>query len=294
MPVLQFPNDIDQAYYNAYQNEEVNELNYFNIQTMHGVNTTSVKFDGSSHINTIYNNLKYIDLDQPLKDTATPFIESMNPFTIEITMDVHVDSSINYFDDKSRIFFAIGQYVAGNPGGIITVGTNANDSLNNNKPVLGFIDQTGSTKSVLTSTSIEIDKTVETTKEYMFRLVFNPEAEGPNRLLLFMSVEGGVEILQSTGKGLSDNYNYNITKPRLYLFTSGWTNEFGWNGAFDYAYGSLKNRSLQVHDSVKFSLDFMLTSLQSISYEDPVFKQPDGIDPDTNYISSEGKIELYF
>jgi hypothetical protein len=291
MTVLEFPNNADVHFYAHHEEASIVNSAYFPINNLDGLITTSVDFKPTPHPSK-YINLKYIDLDQSLEGTQGPFIDSLRPFTIELKMTVHVDGGASYFD-KSRIFFSIGQYVTGNTGGVITVGTNANDVANKKKPVLGFVDQNGLSKSLPFSTSsIDIDDTVGSA-EYTFKIVFNPQTEGANRLLLFVTTADGIEHAQTNGEGLSANNNYNIAKPRLYLFTSGWTNEYGWNGAFDYTYGTLTSRSLKVYNTIRYSTAFLLESMKDVTFEEPRFNQIDGIDPECEYLSPTSTLELY-
>lgn len=296
MTVLEFPNNPDGSEYYAF-NEDAPlsdmDINYFPIKNMNGTRASKTVFDPSSiPPNNKYSGLKYIDLDQSLNGESRPFIESLKPFTIELKLSLHFDD--NYFD-KSRVFFAIGQYVAGKPGGVITVGTNANNSANKKKPILGMIDNYGVKKSLpIEGSSIEIDETTPN-QEYTFKLVFNPQIDGANRVLLFMSnnTTQTTETLQTNGEGLSVNDNFNIAKPRLYLFTSGWTNEYGWNGKFDYAYGTLDRKNLKVYDNVVYSQDFLLNSLNNVQFEKAVLNHEEGIDVTSEFLSSESTIELY-
>ena len=294
MTVLEFPKDVSDvtpAYFAYHQEASLTNSAYFPIRQMNGGAVSSTNFDLLSPASTIYNNLRYIDLDQSLEGESLPFIDSVMPFTIELKLTLHFDGA-DYFD-KSRIFFSIGQYISGKPGGVITVGTNANDSANKKKPVIGFIDQYGVIKSLpISGSSIEIDDSASS-KEYTFKLVFNPQTEGANRLLLFVSNDTVTEALQSNGEGLSINYNFNIAKPRLYLFTSGWTNEYGWNGSFDFAFGTLGTRDLKVYDDVVYSQDFLLNSLNNVQFETAELSHEEGIDVTSQYLSSQSTIEVY-
>lgn len=290
MTVLEFPNDKDLGMYAYHDGASFMGSSYFPINNMHGNYASSTSFIPSNI--SKYEYLRYIDLNQNLEGDTLPFINTGNPFTVEVKMTIHVDDA-NYFD-KSRVFFSIGQFVAGKHGGIITVGTNANDPLNKNKPVLGLIDQNGVKKSVpISGTSMEISDSITSAgKEYSFRLIFNPNNSTSNRVTLFMSEGDGEEVLQSNGEGLSINHNYHITKPRVYLFTSGWTNEHGWDGNFDYAYGSVDTKDLKITDNVKYPVAYIVNNLKNVSYQ-AGSGQPNSINPSSPYVSSESYLQIY-
>lgn len=288
MPKLEFPNDISSNFFYAFDENTTNMNSYyFPMKVMDGSQVTSVVFN-SSLSSPPYRQIKYIDLDQPLDGQTRPFIDSIKPFTIDITMDLDIVDADTYFD-KSRVFFSIGQAIAGKAGGVITVGTNAEDTTNKRRPVLGFINENVTIKSSPINSSIELD----TSGVYTFKLVFNPQTEGNNRLILFMKKGSDSFITQAHGYGLSINFNYNIAKPRLYLNSSGWTNEYGWNQAFDYAYGTLTDRSLKVYNGVVYSQEFLMESLADVVFEEPEMSQPEGIAADSEVASSDTNLEIY-
>ena len=287
MTSLKFPRDISQNYYHAYQENASMHSGYFPMKDMQGQNVISTVFN-SSTASSPYRNLKYIDLDQPLENETEPFLESMSPFTIDMTMDIDIEDADTYFD-KSRTFFSIGHRVFSKTGGVITVGTNANDTPNKRRPVLGITTEASTIKSLPFTSSIELD----TSGVYTFKLVFNPQTEGNNRIMLFLKKADGSFNTQCHGFGLSVNYNYNITKPRLFLHTSGWTNEYGWDNAFDYSYGTLTDKSLVVSNGVLYSAEFLIESLADVVFEQPTMGQPDGIAADSGVISADTNIELY-
>lgn len=287
MPTLEFPNNIASNFYYAFHQEATTmDTSYFPMNTMEGTNITSVVFNSPEDFP--YRYLKYIDLDQSLEGESTPFFDTMQPFTIDLTMDIDVMDADTYFD-KSRVFFSIGQPIAGKTGGVITVGTNAEDTANKRRPVVGFLNENMTVKAPPINTSIELDSS----GTYSFKLVFNPQTEGNNRLILFMKKGANSFATQSHGYGLSVNFNYHITKPRLYLNSSGWTNEYGWNNTYDYAYGSLTDRSLKVTNGVVYSQEFLLDSLSSVVFEQPEMNQPDGINADSEVASSDTNLEIY-
>ena len=288
MSNLKFPNDIALDYFYAFdENSTTANSAYFPMKKMDGTIITSVVFNSTISASP-YRFIKYVDLDQPLEGSNDPFLDSLNPFTIDLTMDLDLMDADTYFD-KNRVFFSIGQSIAGKTGGVITIGTNAEDSANKRRPVIGLMNENFTIKSPPINTSIELDSS----GVYSFKLVFNPQTEGNNRLVLFMKKGNDSFVSQSHGFGLSVNYNFNITKPRLYLNSSGWTNEYGWNDTFDYAYGSLSNRSLQVSNGVLYPEEFLILSLQGVVFEQPEMSQPDGIAVDSDIASSDTNLEMY-
>lgn len=288
MPSLKFPNNISLNYYYAFDDQAtVMDASYFPMNNIQGNIITSVVFD-STQSSPPYRHVKYIDLDQPLEGKTTPFLDSLKPFTIDITMNLDVMDADTYFD-KNRVFFSIGQPIAGKTGGVITVGTNAEDTANKRRPVIGFLNENLSLKAPPINTSIELDSS----GTYSFKLVFNPQTEGNNRLILFMKKGTDSFVTQSHGYGLSINFNYNVTKPRLYLNTSGWTNEYGWDNTFDYAYGTLTEQSLIVTNGVVYSQEFLIDSLSSVVFEQPEMSQPEGIAADSEVASSDTNLEIY-
>ena len=201
MPTLEFPNNIASNFYFAfYQEATIMDTSYFPMNNMEGTNITSVVFNSPE--NFPYRHVKYIDLDQPVEGKTTPFLDSLNTFTIDITMNLDVMDADTYFD-KNRVFFSIGQPIAGKTGGVITVGTNAEDTANKRRPVIGFLNENLSLKAPPINTSIELDSS----GTYSFKLVFNPQTEGNNRLILFMKKGTDSFVTQSHGYGLSINFN---------------------------------------------------------------------------------------
>ena len=287
MTSLKFPRDTSQNYYHAYQEGASMSSDYFSMNDLQGSNIISTVFN-SSMSSPPYRHLKYIDLDQPLENETQPFLNSMSPFTIDLTVDLDLEDADTYFD-KSRVFFSIGHQVFGKAGGVITVGTNASDTSNKRRPVVGVTTETSTIKSLPLTSSIELDNS----GVYTFKLVFNPQTEGNNRLMLFLKKGDDSFNTQCHGFGLSINYNYNITKPRLYLHTSGWTNEYGWNNTFDYSYGTLTDQSLTVSNGVFYSQEFLMESLADVVFEQPSMEQPDGIAADSGVISTDTNVELY-
>ena len=162
------PNNISLNYYYAFDDQAtVMDASYFPMNNIQGNIITSVVFD-STQSSPPYRHVKYIDLDQP-------FLDSLKPFTIDITMNLDVMDADTYFD-KSRVFFSIGQPIAGKTGGVITVGTNAEDTANKRRPVIGFLNENLSLKAPPINTSIELNSS----GTYSFKLVFNPQTEGNN------------------------------------------------------------------------------------------------------------------
>jgi hypothetical protein len=109
-------------------------------------------------------------------------------------------------------------------------------------------------------------------------------------------------VLQSTGYGLSTIHNYMITKPRLYFYTSGWTNESGWNQTFDYALASFSENDnpIQVSDGVLYPIEYSIEQLNNITYDEPIFtfNDPDiGYDETTTadqmYVTGDNELVLY-
>ena len=265
----------------------------------------------------MYSKIFYIDLDEDYTFEETkarrtftdPFISAENPYTIDVSCTIYDLSNDSYsgttsydasYFDKSRVYFSLGQNIPGVGGGIFTIGTDSTFTTNKKKPVIGLTTQDGCLKSYPTSDAMEI----EDQKEYTFRLIYNPSAIREFKLLLFMKnvTDGGSFVLQSTGYGLSTFDNYLITKPRLYIYSSGWTNESGWNNSFDYALASFQqeNSPIQVFDGVVYPIEYTIQQLSNVDYDEPsfTFEDPDlGYDETSNaneiYISSENDVVLY-
>ena len=75
--------------------------------------------------------------------------------------------------------------------------------------------------------------------------------------------------------------------------TAGWTNEYGWDNTFDYAYGTLTEQSLIVTNGVVYSQEFLIDSLSSVVFEQPELSQPEGIAADSEVASSDTNLEIY-
>ena len=270
----------------------------------------------------VYTKIFFINIDEDYKYNDTtenrygndPFISFENPYTIEITTTLFDPSHDSYqgteeydseYFDKSRVCFSIGQNVSGVGGNIFTVGTDSTHT-NKKKPVIGVTTKDGCIKSLPTVDALSI----EDSNEYTFRLVYNPSGINEGKLLLFMRKESSSNldnayVLQSTAYGLSTTYNYNITKPRLYLYSSGWTNETGWDQTFDYTFASFDENSepIKVSDGVSYPIEYTLSQLEGIAYEEPSFdfnieevpKYDDqSVQTEELYISSEsGNLVIY-
>uniref|UniRef100_A0A6C0CV13 Uncharacterized protein n=1 Tax=viral metagenome TaxID=1070528 RepID=A0A6C0CV13_9ZZZZ len=297
---------------NKFINSEINNNNDHIITTY---NLSFTPYD--LQINNIFSKIFYIDLDEDCTYDETknrrsftdPLVLSGKPYTIEITCTLFdltnssyqgtIQYDENYFN-KSRVFFSVGQNVPGVGGNIFTVGT---DSIHSNKkkPVIGLTTKDGNIKSLPTSEALSI----EDNKEYTFRLVYNPSGINEEKILLFMkdlTDPTNSFVLQSTGYGLSTIHNYMITKPRLYFYTSGWTNESGWNQTFDYALASFSENDnpIQVSDGVLYPIEYSIEQLNNITYDEPIFtfNDPDiGYDETTTtdqmYVTGDNELVLY-
>ena len=268
---------------NKFINSEINNNNNHIITTY---NLSFTPYD--LQINNIFSKIFYIDLDEDYTYDETknrrsftdPLVLSGKAYTIEITCTIFDVTSSSYqgtaqYDEnyfhKSRVFFSVGQNVPGVGGNIFTIGTDSTHS-NKKKPVIGLTTKDGCIKSLPTSEALSI----EDNKEYTFRFVYNPSGINEEKLLLFMkdlSDPNNSFVLQSTAYGLSTIHNYIITKPRLYLYTSGWTNESGWNQTVDYALASIsqENNQIQVSDEVLSPIEYRIAQLITITYDAPVF-----------------------
>lgn len=293
MTELQFPNNITSNFYYAHKvGATIISNTYFPIRRINGLTVNSTLFPKTITTN-MYEHLKYIDLDQSIIEddptNSSPFLKPLDPFTIVVKMNIDIQGTPSDYFNKSRIFFSIGQHVAGNKGGVITVGTNAYDSSNKMVPVLGMIDKDGVHKSTPSSDAISIDSE----GEYTFRLVFNPVSNDENQILLFFNEGTDDEVVQCNGTGLPI-HNYNISKPRLYLFTSGWINEWGWNGTYDYAYGSIDtDRSLRVINNVEYPQDFLLSKLDELTFQTNFAESGEEIESNSGYVAGTSKIGFY-
>ena len=257
-----------------------------------------------------YKFIFYIDLNEKLatpdgERTGDPFVSYGDPYTIDVTLRVHTDSTDTYFN-KSRVYFSIGQNVPGVGGNIITVGTNASSSFKKKKPCIGVLTKDGYKKALATVDAIEL----EDGEKYNFKLIFNPAAEKEQKLILFMTkltngkdlegndihVDDPIEVVQSIGTpDLSSTYNFEVTTPRLYFYSSGWTNEEGWvntyqdseygnvyrkDKLYDYAYATISEyneldytgenydlRPIKVTNKAVYPDGFLLESLKNIQFE---------------------------
>ena len=228
-----------------------------------------------------------------------PLIQSGKPFTIDVTLSIPaVNDSFFY---KSRVYFSIGQNISGVGGNIITVGTNAMHDPK--KPVIGMITKDGSIKALPIVNALELN--YET--KYTFRLVHNPSAVGERKLILFLKDLSAPEndfVLQSTANGLSSYHHYIVSKPRLYFYTSGWTNEYGWNNTFDFSYATMEDDAspIQVSNGVKYPDSYIISNLEALEYSEPelsftrgeavLYETETGI-PSNAYISSNSTLNFY-
>ena len=299
-----YSNTTDDHNYNAYYNNREDDdapSDYFMMRQMRNnsmITATYLKFEPPNK----YDKLFFINLDENvLLDTTTPspLISYGEAYTIEVTMKLFDLSNVKYeglanYDEnyfkKSRVFFSLGQNTFGVGGHVITVGTNADPEYPEHKniPVLGMIVGDTSIKSDPTTDALSIIDG----ETYKFKLIYNPLASLENKLLLFMSLvnvntDGAISsssssssnndtVIQSTGMKLSSTYNYDVIKPRLYFFTSGWTNEFGWSDTFDYAYAELHVnddddhfKPLIVSQGIIYDDDYVLDQLRNLSYDVP-------------------------
>ena len=260
-----------------------------------------------------YSRIFFIDLDEdysyqegmPRTRQIDPFISSDKPFTIDVTLTIPGvgDEETSYFN-KSRVFFSIGQNVSGVGGNIITVGTNATyDDTLRNKPVIGMITKDGYIKAIPIVNALELKYNTK----YTFRLIHNPSVVGDRKLTLFLKDCTDVDnefVLQSTAYGLSSYHNhYAVTKPRMYLYTSGWTNEYGWNNTFDYSYAIMEDNEspIQVSNGVKYPNDYIITNLSTLEYDTPQISYPtqeltlyvDSLPQGNMYVSSDFTFNFY-
>lgn len=285
--------------------------------TNHIVTTYNLSFSPYDlQIQNVYSKIFFIDLDEDYTYDETknrrtftdPLVVSEKSYSIEVTCTLYDLSDLSYqgtiqydenYFDKSRVYFSLGQNMPGVGGNIFTVGTDSTHS-NKKKPVIGITTKDGCVKALPTSDALSI----EDNKEYTFRLVYNSSGINEEKLMLFMKdlTTGGSFVLQSTAHGLSTIHNYMITKPRLYIYSSGWTNESGWNNSFDYALASFSQNTdpIQVSDGVLYPIEYNIAQLANIVYDEPVFSFND---PDVNYaetttvnemyVSSENELVLY-
>lgn len=259
-----------------------NENTYFPLQSLdhHSVNPSRIVPDDlDKSYNTslreslnVYSKLCYIDLDEDkyfMIDVGDrylnnqPFIASMSPFTINVTMTISTDGTSSYFD-KSRIYFSLGQHVTGVRGNVITVGTECGVGTDKNKPRIGIFNEDGVKKV----SDLEIDALplVDNT-EYTFQLVYNPACTGKYRLILFVN-----GIVQSLGDESWTAFNFQVSKPRLYFFTSGWINETNWDGVYDHSFAKIINdsssptRPIEVENIAVYPESFVLSLYSSLEY----------------------------
>lgn len=268
---------------------EYDHINFFKMIRMNENDNTIINQDSLDFIPTSTNPYEkqfYIDLDedidQPSAETdnryaiENPLVSHLKSFTVDILMNVHDPSETGHaitdaeYFDKSRVFFAIGQNVTGVEGHTITVGTDSNKSTDDEKrvPVIGISTKNGVFKSDPESTALGINLSTATkyaSREYIFKLVYNPIAVGKEKLALFIKdneASSPTFELQCYGPIIPNTINnqvteYQLTKPRLYLFTSGWISENGWEGKYDYAFGTLDRANTDPHPiTVKNDIDY--------------------------------------
>lgn len=290
MPTLAFPyHTVNQKFY-AYQSDPVREYpdledaNFFPIKRMDGADATSTNLSDG---NTDYTYMKYIDLDQSLTTGSDePFIQSGEPWTIDVTMTLDDnDETEDLYFGKNRVLFAMAKHVTGNRGGVITVGTDIGDhpttfkSLDDRKKlVIGFTDYNTSIK--MTPETGAPSLTVDTSLH--IKLIYDPDQPNfKDRLKLFLN-----NTLCCKGSEQVSEY---ITKPRLYLFTSGWVNEAGWVdtesgvSAYDRAYGTIADRKLEIRNSVYAGQAVAVAELGAMGLDSltTVLKQPAQAQPGT-------------
>jgi hypothetical protein len=303
------------AAYNGFQADSfgvpqrINDTSYFRMKQFSESNNdivTDLDFSDITYAgNKLYHKMFYIDLDEDCSiddedrriQGIDPFITYSKPYTIDITMKIHIPDDDQYFN-KSRVYFALGQNVPGIGGNVITIGTNADTKSGylNDVPVIGIITKSGCIKSIPTVNAESLIKD----NTYRFKLIYNPSSSHENKLILFVQniTAGKEEVVQSTGLHLPV-YNFEVIKPRLYFFTSGWTNEYGWgcesDGAitdvFDYAYASIipdvldyAIKPIIVTRGVSYSIEYILDSLKDLEFEEPSFSYESD---EVRYVSSD-------
>ena len=269
LETLKFPHDSSKndETYRAKDNREYKMIELIDNKLITSHNLNFYPKPLNLPIDNPYKRLFFIDLFDP------PFISCGDPFTIDITMQISVPDP-NYFN-KSRVYFSLGQNVTGVGGNIITVGTDASDPSSKNKPCIGILTKDGYMKSPVNTEAIALSND----EEYNFKLVYNPAAEKEQKLILFMkemNEADPVEVVQSIGRDISSTYNFEVTKPRLYFYTSGWTNEYGWNDVFDYAYARIHevnegfsndDRPIKITNRAVYSTGFLLDNLANEKFE---------------------------
>lgn len=162
-------------------------------------------FVNNGYNTNVYDNLAYVDLNNIHNpDASFSLVFSAKETSIDISKPVN--------------FVTFGYQIRGKSHVTMTIGRD----LNSDEVTIGTITSTGTDKAIPVGGYSNIADT-----EYTYTLVYNSYTNDNAKVKLYRDTD-----LVCTSETMS-NQNFSIVDRKLFLGTTAWTNESGWNESFD-------------------------------------------------------------